>query len=169
MIGWYQTVFGARIVHRNPALAFLAFDAKHHRFAFADLEVLKPEAPQAGQRGDIGVNHVAWSFASAHDLLATYRRLKAEGVLPYRPVHHGITLSLYYADPDGNRMEFQVEALSVADANSFMAGPLFAANPIGLIWDPDVLLAHAEAGATEAELLGQPDGAKSPIPAAHGF
>jgi catechol 2,3-dioxygenase-like lactoylglutathione lyase family enzyme len=169
MIGWYQTVFGADIVHRDPALAFLTFDAEHHRFAFANLDVMKPEAADAGQRGDIGVNHVAWSFTSAHDLLATYKRLKAEGILPYWPVHHGITLSLYYADPDGNRMEFQVEALTVAEANAYMAGPLMAANPVGVAWDPDALLARAEAGASEAELLAQPAGAMSPIPAAHGF
>lgn len=169
MIAWYQTVFGAHVVHRDPALAFLTFDDEHHRFAFANLEVLNPDAPAKGQRGDTGVNHVAWSFASAHDLLATYKRLKAEGILPYWPVHHGITLSLYYADPDGNRMEFQVEALTVAEANAYMAGPLMAANPVGVAWDPEVLLAQAEAGASEAELLGQPSGAMSPIPAAHGF
>jgi catechol 2,3-dioxygenase-like lactoylglutathione lyase family enzyme len=169
MIHWYETVFGAHVVHRDPALAFLTFDHEHHRFAFANLDVLKPGAPDAGQRGDIGVNHVAWSFASAHDLLATYKRLKAQGILPYWPVHHGITLSLYYADPDGNRMEFQVEALTVAEANAYMAGPFMAANPIGVAWDPDALLARAEAGASEAELLVQPDGPMSPIPAAHGF
>lgn len=149
MIGWYETVFGAHVVHRDAALAFLTFDAEHHRFAFANLDVLKPDAPDAGQRGDIGTNHVAWSFASAGDLLATYKRLKAEGIMPYWPVHHGITLSLYYADPDGNRMEFQVEALPVVEANAFMSGAKFAANPVGVAYDPEQLLARAEAGASE--------------------
>lgn len=169
MIRWYETVFQAHVVHRDPALAFLTFDEEHHRFAFANLELMRPGAADAGSRGEIGVNHVAWTFASAHDLLSTYKRLKAAGIMPYWPVHHGPTLSLYYADPDGNRMEFQADALTVAEANAFMAGPKIAANPVGVIWDPDALLAKAEAGASEAELLAMPEGPPSPIPAAHGI
>lgn len=169
MIRWYETVFQAHTVHRDPALAFLTFDEEHHRFAIANLDVLRGDTANAGTRGEIGVNHVAWTFASAHDLLACYKRLKAQGILPYWPVHHGPTLSLYYADPDGNRMEFQADAMSVADMNAFMAGPAMAANPVGVGWDPDAALARAEAGASEAELLAMPGGPPSPIPALHGL
>ena len=169
MINWYETVFQAHVVHRDPALAFLTFDEEHHRFAFANLDVIRGDAANAGSRGEIGVNHVAWTFGSAHDLLAIYKRLKGHDILPYWPVHHGPTLSLYYADPDGNRMEFQADALTVAQANAFMASPAMAANPVGVIWDPDAALAQAEAGASEAELLAMPDGPPSPIPAMHGF
>jgi catechol-2,3-dioxygenase len=169
MIRWYETVFEAHVVHRDPALAFLTFDDEHHRFAFANLDLLRASAEDAGTRGEIGVNHVAWTFASAHDLLATCKRLKGLGITPYWPVHHGPTLSLYYADPDGNRMEFQVDALTVEQANKFMASPAMAANPVGVTWDPDAALARAAAGASEAELLAMPDGPPSPIPAQHGL
>lgn len=169
MIRWYETVFEAHTVHRDPALAFLTFDGEHHRFAIANLDVLRGDAANAGTRGEIGVNHVAWTFASAHDLLTTYKRLKAHGILPYWPVHHGPTLSLYYADPDGNRMEFQVDALTVEAANAYMASPAMAANPVGVIWDPDAALARAESGASEADLLVMPEGPPSPIPAMHGL
>lgn len=169
MIRWYETVFQAHVVHRDPALAFLTFDEEHHRFAFANLELMRPGAADAGSRGEIGVNHVAWTFASARDLLSVYKRLKADGIMPYWPIHHGPTLSLYYADPDGNRMEFQVDAVTVAQANAYMESPAFNANPIGVIWDPDAALARAEAGASEAELLAMPDGPPSPIPALHGL
>ena len=40
MLAWYQTVFNASVQHRNPALAFLTYDDEHHRFAFADLNVI---------------------------------------------------------------------------------------------------------------------------------
>ena len=30
--------------------------------------------------------------------------LKAKAIHPYWCVHHGITVSMYYADPDGNQM-----------------------------------------------------------------
>jgi len=33
MVNWYQTVFGATIQYRNPALAFLTYDDEHHRVA----------------------------------------------------------------------------------------------------------------------------------------
>ena len=45
MLDWYQRVFGARIQHRDPALAFLTYDDEHHRFAFVNLDVLAPGAP----------------------------------------------------------------------------------------------------------------------------
>jgi hypothetical protein len=67
-------------------------------------------------------------------------------ILPLAPVRHGITLSLYYADPDGNSMEFQVDVLDVEAANAFMNGPEFAANPVGDTFDPEVVLAAIKAG-----------------------
>ena len=41
MIAWYRDVFEAEIVYENPALAFLTYDDEHHRFAFANLDILK--------------------------------------------------------------------------------------------------------------------------------
>jgi catechol 2,3-dioxygenase-like lactoylglutathione lyase family enzyme len=169
MIAWYRKVFEADVVHQDPALAFMTYDDEHHRFAFANLDLLKPEGERLGERGEIGVNHVAYTYADAKDLLHTYKRLKAEGITPYWPVHHGTTLSLYYKDPDGNRMEFQVDCGTVAEAVNFMKSEAFAANPIGISYDPDRLLAQYEAGASEADLIRRPDGPASGIPADHGM
>ena len=52
MIAWYQQVFEAWIVQKNPALAFITFDEEHHRFAFANLDVLKPSVTALDMRGD---------------------------------------------------------------------------------------------------------------------
>ena len=47
----------------------------------------------------------------------------------------------YYEDPDGNRVEFQVENFdSTEELNAFMRSPTFAENPIGVEFDPDRLL-----------------------------
>ena len=89
MISWYAKVFEAEVVHQDPALAFMTYDDEHHRFAFANLDVLNPAGQASDQRGAIGVNHVAYTFASAGDLMANYARLKAAGVTPYWPIHHG--------------------------------------------------------------------------------
>jgi catechol 2,3-dioxygenase-like lactoylglutathione lyase family enzyme len=111
MIDWYEKVFEARVQHRNPALAFLTYDDEHHRFAFANLSVLDPAGGTGDGRADGGVDHVAYTYANLGDLLDTYARLKRQGIEPYWPIRHGPTLSLYYKDPDGNRMEFQVSGI----------------------------------------------------------
>src|SRR3954454_2017612 len=123
MIAWYRDVFEAEVVYENPALAFLTYDDEHHRFAFANLDVLKPGGKSRDERGEIGVNHVAYTYANVGDLMDTYVRLKRAGITPYWPVHHGTTLSVYYADPDGNRMEFQVDCGTVEEATALMRTP----------------------------------------------
>jgi catechol-2,3-dioxygenase len=162
LIAWYQAVFEAKVVHQDPALAFLTYDDEHHRFAFANLDVLQPGG--GSERGVVGVNHVAYTFADAGALLETYARLGEAGIWPYWSIHHGITLSNYYQDPDGNRMEFQVDA-----DLGFMDSPPFAANPIGIEVDMDALLARYRGGASPAELLAIPTGPMSPIPELHGM
>ena len=170
MIAWYQAVFEANVVYRNKALAFLTYDDEHHRFAFANLDVMKPDGKGADDRGEIGVNHVAYTYAGVADLLDTYARLKAAGIVPYWPIHHGTTLSLYYRDPDGNRMEFQVDCGTVAEATEYMATDAFAANPVGVTIDPEALLGRRHAGASEDELIRMPMTAPpSPIPFEHGM
>ena len=168
MIDWYQKVFEATVVYQNPALAFMTYDDEHHRIALANLSVLNPNGG-AETRGKEGVNHVAYTYASLGDLLAVYERLKAMGITPYWRIHHGITLSFYYRDPDGNRMEFQVDACTVEQANAYMRSDAFAANPIGVAVDPESLLAQHGAGVPDEQLLAMPMGAISPIPAEHGM
>ncbi len=169
MIEWYRTVFEAEVVHQDPALAFMTYDDEHHRFAFANLSLLKPEAKGMGDRGDIGVNHVAYTYADAGDLMKTYARLKAAGIMPYWPVHHGIALSLYYKDPDGNRLELQVDCGTAEEANAFMASEAFSANPIGVGYDPDRLLEQYKSGVGVDILLRRPEGPVSAIPQEHGM
>jgi catechol 2,3-dioxygenase-like lactoylglutathione lyase family enzyme len=94
LIDWYQKVFEAKVVYQNPALAFLTYDDEHHRFAFANLAALKPTGVEAGGQGEVGVNHVGYTYANLGDLLDTYARLKEAGITPYWPVHHGMTLSM---------------------------------------------------------------------------
>ena len=164
MIAWYRNVFEAEVVYENPALAFLT-----HRFAFANLDLLKPTDGERDDRGQIGVNHVAYTYGSVTDLLDTYARLKSEGIEPYWPVHHGPTLSLYYADPDGNRMELQVDCCTAEEAKALMSSEAYAANPIGVAFDPQELLFRLRSGEVADALLLQPAGPPSPIPVAHGI
>ncbi|WP_213959505.1 MULTISPECIES: VOC family protein [unclassified Variovorax] len=147
MLDWYAKVFDAHVQHKNPAIAFLTYDDEHHRFAFINLAVLQPEGTETNRAGIIGVDHVAYTYQSIDDLFENYVQLKAQGILPYWCIHHGVTVSMYYGDPDGNQMEFQVDCYSSnEDANAFMEGPHFAANPIGVEFDPEEWLARQREG-----------------------
>lgn len=154
MVRWYESVFDAKVQYRNPVLAFLTYDDEHHRFAFVNLAVLQPGGSETDRQGAIGVDHVAYTYRSLTELFDNYEQLKAQGILPYWCIHHGITVSMYYGDPDGNQMEFQVDCCaSNEEANAFMHGPGFDANPIGVEYDPEDWLARMKAGTQAEEFL----------------
>lgn len=165
MLAWYGTVFGAKVQYQNPALAFLTFDHEHHRFAFADLDVIRPETCNSDDRGMIGVDHVAWDMPSLTALLENYAELKALGIMHYWSVNHGMSASLYYADPDQNQMEFTVDGFPTkAECSAYFQGSQIGENPVGVEFDPDDWLAKLRRGMTEIELLKiDPKGVVSPI------
>lgn len=164
MLDWYEKVFGAKVAYRNPALAFLAYDEEHHRFAFADLDVIVPGG-EADDCGTVGVDHVAYDLPSMRELLEAYAELKQAGIHPYWCVNHGMSASLYYADPDGNQMEFSVACLATKEEGSaFWSSPLLDENPVGVEFNPDEWLARLRTGEPERELLKiDPEGETSPI------
>lgn len=168
MTAWYKSVFEAEVVQQNPALSFMTFDDENHRFGIANLDILKEAKPAGASIGDVGINHVAFTYESIGDLLETYARIKGDGIEPYWSIHHGMTVSLYYLDPDGNRMELQVDSCSSEEAHAYMASEAFAANPIGVEFDPDQLLAPFRSGVPAEKLVAMPDGPMSAIPAEHG-
>ena len=148
---FYETLLGMEMVHDAGQIAFLTYDDEHHRLALAQTPV-KDDVP----RGAAGLDHVAYTLTSLGDLLATYKRLKASDILPVWPINHGLTTSLYYQDPDGNRVEFQVENFSTKEElNAYMRSEQFAENPIGVEFDPEKLLARFENGDPIEDLVQQ--------------
>jgi catechol 2,3-dioxygenase-like lactoylglutathione lyase family enzyme len=148
-LAWYQTVLGMEVVHRAGKLVFLTYDDEHHRLALAETPVAADVPP-----GAPGLDHVAYTLKSLGDLLGTYRRLAARGIQPAWPVNHGFTTSLYYQDPDGNRVEFQVEHFGTpAELRGYMESEAFARDPIGTGFDPEKLAARYENGDPIEELM----------------
>lgn len=154
MVDWYVKVFNGKIQHDTPVITFIAYDDEHHRIGIINLGLGKEESEVGVPRGQPGVDHVAYGYSSLTELFDKYAELKAQAISPYWCIHHGPTVSLYYADPDGNQMEFQVDCYRTADeANEFMHGPAFAINPIGVEYDPEEMLARLRAGESESALL----------------
>src|SRR5438445_229253 len=110
VIAWYATVLQARVAFRNAFIAFLTYDDEHHRVA-----VLNTPGSPAPDPAAAGVHHIAYTYTGLGELLATYRRLKASGIEPARCINHGPTTSMYYRDPDGLRVELQIDNFATMD------------------------------------------------------
>jgi catechol-2,3-dioxygenase len=141
MLDWWLGVLEAEVRYSNDFLSFISYDDEHHRMAIAAI-------PGLGEAdtNTVGVDHFAFTMSGLDDLFDLYDRLKATGVDPEWTVNHGMTLSAYYRDPDGNQAEFQIDLCSLDEADEFMHGPLFAANPIGIDVDFDDLIERYRGG-----------------------
>ena len=157
MRDWYRTVLQATVTVEDPMLSFLSYDDEHHRIAFVGMPDLPPRA--AGPQ--VGLHHIAFTYRSLDELLGTYERLKRLGIEPYWPIHHGVTISMYFRDPDGNSVELQVDAFAtMEEAKAYMRSDSFRNNPIGILYDPEELLRRHRAGEPFASLAQRP-----PLPA----
>lgn len=161
MVDWYVKVFEATIRHKDDKLAFLSYDDEHHRMAFLNLGPVEGDAPKKAP--GVGVHHVAYTWNDLGGLVDTYKRLRSMGVRPAHPIRHGLTLSLYYQDPDANMMEFQIDLLDMEKADAFMRGPAFAANPVGEPFDPEELVARHDAGKPLDDVIFRSDQPESGI------
>jgi catechol 2,3-dioxygenase len=103
---WYEDLLGLHTyTHRPGRAVFMSADMEQsHEVA---LMQLGPEAPLQ-PRGQVGLNHMAWRFATLDDLQAVYADIQARG-LDYAVVDHGISLGIYLRDPDGNGVEVYYE------------------------------------------------------------
>lgn len=159
MIEWYRHTLDAQLVFMNKMVAFMTFDNEHHRVAFVRLPwILFPISLVARfHRKIYGLDHIAFNFESLERLMSTYKRLHKLNIDPIWCINHGPTTSIYYEDPDGNRLEFQVDNFKTTkELQDFAASGRFLDNPIGVNFDPDVMLEMMEAG-IPANILTHPD------------
>jgi len=164
MRAWYQTVLTARIVRDDGRPCFVTYDDEHHRLALVNVPGLQKPAADSW-----GLNHLAYSYNSLRDLLCTYVRLRDQGIVPFRPINHGPTVSLYYHDPDRTGIELQVDTYPTKqEAQEWFDLDAFRENPIGVLFDPEELLQAFEAGVPEEKLLARPEGGAAPSLAARG-
>jgi len=181
VIDWYHKVLGMTVNRRSAvptagqhgppfsAFAFISNDELDHRIVFFEMPgvVADPEKVHYAR-----LQHVAFNYETLDDLLGTYLRLKRIGILPLWAADHGVGTSFYYADPDQNIVELNVNNYGNDwTATEFLrSSPSSAARPAPV--EPDKMVAGRKAGVSPWELheramAGELAPAKPSDPRAH--
>ena len=106
MEDFYTRVLGFSVTDRGllgaTRLVFLSRDAReHHQIVLASG---RPEGLPFNS-----INQISFRMAELSGLREMHRRLAAEKVRDLYPVSHGNALSVYFLDPEGNRIELFVD------------------------------------------------------------
>ncbi len=152
MIEWYATVLEAEISYRNDDVAFMAYDDEHHRIALVKLPELELPADNA-----TGMDHVSFTYKDLGELLASYTRIKEAGIEPFWCIIHGPSTSMYYKDPDGNKIELMIDNFeTLEELVEFFDGGAYEENFMGINFDPDEMVEKYDAGVPVKELTERP-------------
>ena len=143
MIDFYRTLVGAEVVFRDEVGAWLSNDGANHRIA---LLAFPNFVEDPDKDSHTGIHHSAFEYPNFDDLNLSYLRLEEAGITPTFCLDHGMTLSYYYTDPDGNYVELQVDCFGdwQKSADWMRSSDEFKANPIGTFVDPS-RIAHDHA------------------------
>jgi catechol 2,3-dioxygenase-like lactoylglutathione lyase family enzyme len=110
MEGFYTRFMGLVVTDRGPLetpggrvdLVFLSRDPReHHQLVLA-----------SGRPAEVPfntVNQISFRVERLADLRRLYERLRGEPVTDVIPISHGNALSVYFRDPEGNRVELFID------------------------------------------------------------
>ncbi len=104
---WYVDLLGLHTYDFLPGrAAFLSADLENsHELALMEVG---EDAPGL-LKGQVGLNHMAWSMNSLDDLKDVYQRIKERNIPIDHVSDHGISVGIYIHDPDGNGIEIYYE------------------------------------------------------------
>ena len=113
---FYSELLGMEVVSRNEqgTSAFLSFGTQHHDLALFS-------APTDSEQGQLGLNHLALQIEGGPEEIEKFqKKLEDRGVRIDRIRHHGITSSVYFMDPDNNRVEVFCELMEKEEGLIYM-------------------------------------------------
>ena len=124
-VAFYRDALGMEVVRSvERGMAFLSFGTQHH-----DIALFQDKGD--GSRGSNGLAHIAFQIEGGDaELKELHQRLVKVGAPIANITDHGMTHSVYFNDPDGNRLEIfaevfdPVEGLEWMKANGGVASPL---------------------------------------------
>jgi catechol-2,3-dioxygenase len=145
MIDFYRTLVGAEVIFQDQVGAWLSNDDANHRIALLAFPNFVDDPDKETRTG---MHHSAFEYESFDELNASYLRLRDAGIIPALCLDHGITFSYYYADPDGNNVELQVDCFGEWQKSTewMRTSDEFKANPIGQFVDPAQVAADRAGG-----------------------
>ena len=107
MEAFYTRVLGLLVSDRGTlsggsTLVFLSRDPDEHH------QIVLVTGRPPGVDFNV-VNQISFKLLALRDLKAMYARVQAEGIKEFRIVTHGNAWSVYFSDPEGNRVELFVD------------------------------------------------------------
>ena len=103
---WYGVVVGTTVNSQSNNIAFISNDRTHPASPFWR----SPGFVMIRRKSCIrGIHPTAFEYGSFNDLKLSFARLKDLGIEPEFCLNHGVATSLYYAGPDQNLVELQVD------------------------------------------------------------
>ncbi|QCB96301.1 extradiol dioxygenase [Arthrobacter sp. PAMC25564] len=139
MVHFYELVCGLQPVYYSSHAAWLTNDEANHRIALLRLPGTKPPVDKPHTAG---LHHTAFEYATFDQWLDNYERLRDQGILPAVCLDHGMTMSMYYVDPDGNGIEIQVDNFGDWGLSKewMWAAQEFSEDQVGPQFDPEQLV-----------------------------
>jgi catechol-2,3-dioxygenase len=106
---FYTRVLGFEVVEEDPAHGgvFMTLGEQGHTLDLVPVE--HPEFDQRSLGNRVGVHHIAFQVDSYDALKEAYFTLQDSGIEVVRAVDHVSQQSIYFHDPDGNRLEIYYE------------------------------------------------------------
>jgi catechol-2,3-dioxygenase len=104
---FYTNVLGLKVMNKRPGvMTFMSADeGMSHELALVPVAEDAP-GPEATR---VGLFHMAWEMQSFEDLKQLYEVIKENDVTVENVGDHGISLGVYFCDPDGNEIEAYYE------------------------------------------------------------
>jgi catechol-2,3-dioxygenase len=117
---FYTRALGLKVAHEDleRGTVFLSFGREHHELALFQLAT-----DEAAGENRAGLHHMAWQLGSFEELQDAYRELKAIGIPIESTIEHNVTRSIYFPDPDGNRVELYCDMVENGFETMRTVGP----------------------------------------------
>ena len=106
---FYRDRLGFEVVEQDPVHGGVFMSLGEHGHTLDLSPVDDPETAQRLVQNRLGVHHFAFQVDSYEALKEAYFTLQDHGIKEIRAIDHVSQKSIYFHDPDGNRLEIYYE------------------------------------------------------------
>jgi catechol 2,3-dioxygenase len=106
---FYTKTLGFEIVEEDPEHGGVFMSLGEHGHTLDLFQAESPAKPPPASPNRVGVHHLAFMVDSEAALKDAYFSLEDQGIEVVRAVDHVSQKSIYFHDPDGNRLEIYYE------------------------------------------------------------